>query len=193
MFPDFLKTKEKLEKMLYKMKEARLSHLGPLADVPVSLVFEGSKTVIIRADGSVQEVKPEKTTVELQVESEEVEKMTHEMVLNKMNRAAEEMAEKREKLFFEQIKKLTDEVGNVVSADGKPLSIDLFFEAIEKIDIDFDEEGNPSMLMFVANPKTSPSITKILPQVEADPRYQAIIERKREEWRARESNRKLVG
>ena len=198
MFPDFLKTKEKLQTMLYyEMMKAHLTHLEPLADLPVSIIFEGNKTVIIREDGSSEEKNREEIAAELQVKFEEVEKMSHEMVLDKINSVTEEMAGKFKKSFYEGLKKLSDETGNVVSADGKPFSMDLFFEALEKIDIDFDEAGNPSGLAFVAGPKLFPSIAKTISQAEADTendrRYEAIIERKRAEWRVRESNRKLVG
>ena len=191
MFPDLLKTKEKLQKMLnQEMKKARLLHMGPLADVPVSMIFEGNKNVVIRADSSIEETNLEKMTTELQVKFEEVEKMSHEMVLDKINGTAEEMAVKTSELFFERLTKITDETGNVVSSDGAPFSIDLFLEMLEKMEIDFDESGKPSGLSFV--PFTS-SISRVISQAETDPRYQAVIERKREEWYAREGNRKLVG
>ena len=120
MFPDFLKTKEKLQKMLdQEMKKARLFHMGPLADVPESMIFEGDKTVVVREDGSIDEENLESTTVKLEVKFEEVEKMNHEMVLDKINRAAEEMASKMAKLFYEQITESADEVGNVISAGGE--------------------------------------------------------------------------
>ena len=198
MFPDFLKTKEKLQKMLNdEMQKAQLRHMGPLAAVPQSMIFEGHKNVVAREDGSVDEGDMESTTVTLEVKFEEVEKMDHTMVLDKIDRAAEEMAAKVAKSFYDQLKNLADETGNVVSADGKPFSIDMYFEALEKMHIDFDEAGNPSQLMSIVNPKLYPSIAKAIAQAEADPanerRFQAIIERKREEWYAREGNRKLVG
>jgi hypothetical protein len=198
MFPDFLKTKENLQKMLdQEMKKARLFHMGPLAVVPESMIFEGDKTVVVREDGSIDEKNLESTTVKLEVKFEEVEKMNHEMVLDKINRAAEEMASKMAKLFYERLTESADEVGNVISAGGEPFSIDLFFEMLEKIHIDFDEAGNPSQLMCPVNPKLLPSIAETISQAKADPandrRFEAIIERKREEWRVRESNRKLVG
>jgi hypothetical protein len=198
MFPDFLKTKENLQKMLdQEMKKARLLHMGPLANVPESMIFEGDKTVVVREDGSIDEENLESTTVKLEVKFEEVEKMNHEMVLDKINRAAEEMASKMAKLFYERLTESAEEVGNVVSAGGEPFSIDLFFEMLEKIHVDFDEEGNPIQLMCPVNPKLLPSIAETISQAKADPandrRFEAIIERKREEWRVRESNRKLVG
>ena len=194
MFPDFLKTKEKLQKMLDdEMQKARLRHMGPLADVPRSMIFEGNKTVVVREDGSVDGGDLENTTVKLEVKFDEVEKMNHEMVFDKINQVAEEMAGKLKKLAFEQIKKLAEEAGNADSTGGKPLSVNSLFEMLEKIDIDFDEAGNPNELRVVAHPERLSSISIVISQAEADPRYQAIIERKREEWYAREGNRKLVG
>ena len=198
MFPDFLKVKGRLQKMLdYEMKQAHLSHMGPLADIPKSIIFEGNKTVVVREDGSVEEGGLEESRVEIRVELAEVEEMTPEMVLDKINSAAEDMAGKMKKSFYEQIEKSAEEVGNVVDANGQPFSMDLFFEMLEKIDRDFDEDGNPSLLMCPVNPKLYPSVAKVISQSEGDPeddeRYKEIIERKKEEWRARESNRKLVG
>ena len=198
MLPDFLKTKDKLQKMLhYAFTYAHSSHLGPVANVPISITFEGNKTIIIREDGSTEEMKPKAATAELQVNLSEFEKMNHEAVLNKINGVAEELAGQQATSFYEEIGKIAEEVGNVVDADGKPFSMDLFFEGLEKIDIDFDEAGDPSGLMCPVSPELFPSIAKIVEQAKDDPemnkRYDAIMERKREEWRARESNRKLVG
>lgn len=190
MLPDFPKVKGKLQKMHdYVMKHAHLSHLGPLASIRELMVFEGNKTIIIREDGSVEEIGFEEITAELQVNFAEVETMTHEMVLDRINRPAKEIAEKKAKFAYEQIGKAAEEAGNVVSADGKPFSIDLLLEFLEKMEIDFDEAGNSSRLALVAHP----SIVKVMSQAEIDPRYQELMERKKEEWRVRENNRKLVG
>ena len=200
MLPDFLKVKARLETMLnYQMELARLSHPGPLAAIRESVVFEGNKITIIREDGSVDEMGFEEITAELQVNFAEVETMTHEMVLDKINRPAKEIEEKKAKFAYEQIgkAKAAEDAGNVVSADGKPSSIEMLFEMLEKIDLDFDEAGNPSGTMFVAHPKLFPAIAKAISQAEAYPetakRYQELMDQKREEWRVRENNRKLVG
>lgn len=194
MLPDFPKVKARLETMLkYEMELARLSHMGVFADVPTSVVVEGNNTVIIREDGSVKEMGFKEITAELHVNFAEVETMTHEMVLDKINRPAKEIAGKKAKFAYEQIGKAAEEAGNVVSADGKPFSIDLLLEFLEKMEIDFDGAGNSSRLALVAHPKLRPSIVKVMSQAEIDPRYQELMERKKEEWRVRENNRKLVG
>lgn len=198
MLPDFLNVKGKLEIMFdYAFMQYLSLHLGPVANVPVSLAFEGNKTILVREDGSVEEMNPKQATAELQVDLTEFEKINEEVVINKIDGVAEEMAGQKAKSFYEEVGKAAEEVGNVVDADGKPFSMDLFFEGLEKIDIDFDEAGNPSGLMCPVHPKLFPSIAKVIEQAKDDPeinkRYDAIMDRKREEWRVRESNRKLVG
>ena len=192
MLPDFLKTKEKLKKMLNsEMKKAQLAHLGPLAASPVLRMFEGNKSIIVHEDSSTSEMNPRKMVVELEIELEEIEEMNHAVVLNKINAMTKEMAEKQEKLSYEVIGKAAKKVGNVTTSSRGTLSIDSLLEALEKIHIDFDEKGQPSGLMLVSNPETP--IDKAVFQAADDPRYQALMERKREEWRVRENNRKLVG
>ena len=194
MLPDFLKTKQKLEKMLdSERKKAELLHLGPIADTPKSMIFEGNKSIIIREDGSCEEVKMEKVTSKLEVKWEEVETMTHEAVLNKIDGTAKEMAEQIAKSFYETLSEAAEEADNVISSDRKSLSIDLLLEGLKGMHLSFDEEGNPSGLTFAGSPKLRPAFAEVLLQAESDPRYQELMERKKEEWRVRENNRELVG
>ena len=194
MLPDFLKTKEKLKRMLdSERKKAELLHLGPVADAPKSMIFEGNKTIIIYEDGSCAEVKMEKATSKLEVKWEEVETMTHETILNKIDNVAKEMAEQIKKSYYGTLSEAAEEASNVTSTDGKTLSVDMILEMVKKMPLSFDEEGNSSGLTFAGSPKLRPVLAEIISQAESDPRYQALMEQKREEWRVRESRRKLVG
>ena len=198
MLPDFPKVKARLETMLkYEMEQARLSHMGVFAEIPTSVVVEGNNTVIIREDGSVEKVELKEARVKQEIKFTEVEEMTHEMVLHKIDEVAKEMAEQMTRFAYEELNRTTDETGNVISADGKPFSIEMLFEMLEKMDLDFDEAGNPSGTMFVAHPNLFPAIAKAISQAEANPetakRAQGLMDQKREEWRVRENNRKLVG
>ncbi len=198
MLPDYLKTKEKLNIMIdFNLKQAILLHLGPLADIRETICFEGSKTVINRDDGSVSEMNPHEMTAEIEIKLEEMEGMNHEMVLDKINTMAEKMAEKQAKFFYKRIGEFAEEAGNVVSAEGETFSMDIFFEVLEKISRDFDHAGKPDEIRFSASPELFQSISKVFNEAKSDPeiqkRFDAIMEQKREEWRVRESNRKLVG
>lgn len=198
MLPDFLKTKDKLQRMIdFNLKQGILLHLGPLADIRETKLFEGSKTVINRDDGSVSEIESEEISVMLKSDMNEVETMTHEKVLEKIDHIAKELAEKQAKLFYTKIDELAKEAGNVVSAEGETFSMDIFFEVLEKISRYFDHAGKPDEIRFTASPELFQSISKVFNEAKSDPetqkRFDAIMEQKREEWRVRESNRKLVG
>ena len=194
MLPDFLKTKEKLKKMLdSEMKKAQLRHMGPFADSPKSNIFEGDEVILIREDGSRGEMKMRKMQAAVDVKLEEVEEMTHERVLEKINALAREIAGQIARRGYEVIDEAAQEVGNVTSADGEPLSIDLLLEGLEKIHLSFDEAGQPSGLRLVAHPNMSSELENIYSQLESHPRYRELMERKREEERVRENNRELVG
>ena len=198
MLPDYLKTKEKLKIMIdYELKQAKLLHLGPLANIRETIYFEGNKTVINRDDGSVSEIESEEFSVMLKFEMNEVETMTHEKVLEKIDQMAKELAEKQAKFFYKKIDEYAQEAGNVVSAEGETISIDHFFEVLEKVSRDFDSTGKPDEIVFTASPELFPSIAKVIEEAKSDPemdkRFNTIMERKREEWRVRENNRKLVG
>jgi hypothetical protein len=107
------------------------------------------------------------------------------------------MAGQQIESFFEMMHQTTEKTGNVVDAGGKPFSPELMLEALEKIEIDFNSDGSPRMptmalgeaqrakLLESANDSESMAIFEM--------RRDKIIDRKREEWRAREANRILVG
>ena len=194
MLPDFLKTKEKLKKMHNtEMKKAQCRHLGPFADTPKSEIFEGDEVILTRSDGSREEVEMKKAEGKVEIKFEEIEEMTHERILDKIDTMAREMAKQIAKTAYETMSEAAEEVGNITSADGKPLSIDLLLEGLGKMHLSFDEDGQPSGLRLVAHPKMSSALEKIYSQIESHPRYQELMERKREEWRVRENNRELVG
>ena len=120
------------------------------------MIFEGNKTISIHGDGSCEEVKMEKATSRLEVKWEEVETMTHETVLNKIDDVAKEMAEQIKKSFYGTLSEAAEEAGNVTSSDGKPLSVDLILEVLENMQVSFDEEGNPSGLTLAVSPGLYP-------------------------------------
>ena len=197
MLPDFVEVKQKLQIQLdKKLRQANLWHLGPLANIRESVVFEGNRTVLIRADGSVEEQKAEAAVASIEVESAEVEEMTAEKILDKVDGAAEKIAQQQANTFYRYIDKLAEEVGNVVSARGDSFTIEGYFEMLEKMEIDFDEAGNPELPCVVTSSGQHSVVERVLEDLEVPEnkiRFNEIIKDKREEWRARESNRKLVG
>lgn len=103
----------------------------------------------------------------------------------------------KKRAMFETIAAATEATGNVVDRKGKPLDHDTILEALELIEIDFDENGEPRMPSLVVPPNMAPRLEQLGREAESDPeirrRHDEIIEKKREAFVAREAARKLVG
>jgi hypothetical protein len=97
-----------------------------------------------------------------------------------------------EKQFFEFINRVTDEAGQTVDARGQPLSHDPLNDMLEKIHIDFDQEGKPELPTMVVHPKQFEKLKALgNPTAEQLKRREEIIERKRREFLAGRRVRKL--
>jgi len=95
------------------------------------------------------------------------------------------------------LEKVTERTGNVVKGEkGEGITPKLILDAIEKMEIGFDEKGNPIMPVLVMSPQDFEKIKAEQKAWESDgeleKRRREIIEKKRKEWIDRESNRKLV-
>lgn len=103
----------------------------------------------------------------------------------------------KKKNLFEMMNRTTARTGNVVDRAGKPLDHDAIFEMLELIEIDFDEKGEPSMPSIVIHPKMAPRLEQLSKEAEENPQIKArhadIMKRKKEQFLAREANRKLAG
>jgi hypothetical protein len=200
MLPDFPKAKKKMSKTLEgRFRNKSRQHLGPFNQSPTRQIHEGEgKWILKRDDGSIDDRGSLKQFgVEIEIKLDEIEKMTFEDVLKKIDAAADEMGKKVSGSFYEHINEVTKETGNVVDAKGEPFSMDKFLDVLDKVLIDFKEDGEPELPTIVAGPELAKKITHVLSESESNPQYKArydqIIVKKRQEWRDRENSRKLVG
>jgi hypothetical protein len=103
---------------------------------------------------------------------------------------AEEFCENLEKGLFSALYKITDFTGNVVDAHGQGINYDVLLETIEKLQIDFDDDGKPKLPTMVVHPDT-----KFKLDVEGEAAYNArlddIIARKKEVFYAKKGRRRL--
>ena len=69
-------------------------------------------------------------------------------------------------------------------------------ETIEKISLDFDDQGRPKHLHVVGGGELLEQYSRCINEIEADPnlasQFRELMARKWEEYRDRESHRKLV-
>ncbi len=197
LLPDFPSVKKEIKKVATeRLRRTVYRETTLLSRMRKSQSHEGDSFTIHRLDGTVQKSRYRETAVELTIDKKDLTSLTPKALAEKIDKAAQEMAEKTSKMIFGKLREIISESGQVHDAKGKPLSPDTFLEALEMIDIDFDEKGDPSGLTVLVGPELWERIRQKAPDWEADPefkrRHSELMRRKREAWRDRENRRKLV-
>ncbi|MGO4478048.1 hypothetical protein AB4Z32_17510 [Massilia sp. 2TAF26] len=198
MLPDIPPIKREITKALLKFLSNRIrEHMGVIGELRSYFVKEGGRVVIIREDGSVDETTMNKASAELSLDYAEVPMLTHDDVLAKLDQIAQQMASQMSQRAFETINEAVEAVGNTVNAGGRPLGPDACLEILEKMHLDFNDDGTHREVTVVVHPECGKDAMAAFRQMTEDPeysgRYKALIEKKWKEWCDREAARKLVG
>jgi hypothetical protein len=197
MLPDYPAIKEKMNRRLRQiLKATQHRHLGPFAQIKEIHVPEGHGTTLTREDGSKESVSFEHVQVMAELKGDP-EKCTAGDLVGVMNELAEKLADERIKQFFDVTNRAVKQVGNDLKREPGESTVDSIFRSLEGVWIDFNDDGTPRLPTLLAGKATADSLAKAFSDIETMPelrrRYDDIMERKREEWRARESARNMVG
>jgi hypothetical protein len=196
MLPDYPQTK----KLLFEMFRARIesaqnTQLGIFSEIPTSRLFEGRRTRLQRADGSLDEVEMERMEVSTNLSHDirDFESLSLEKILDILDDFGRRLANERQKLLLALADRTTKEVGNV----GSGTSPEGFLELFAKVQHDFDERGQVTgRQVFVASEDGKKQLDTIFRQIDENPslkrRLDQIMANKRQEFRDREASRKLV-
>jgi hypothetical protein len=133
--------------------------------------------------------RPMVTKHEWTVHVEDVVNFDVEQFLADLVDMAQDVGSQMVKMVIEHISEVSEKVGNVVSAEGRDF-FDVYAESLETIEMTFDENGDHNLTML-ANPETYDRVKDKTPTPEQEARINAIIDRKREEWRAARRRREL--
>lgn len=199
MLPDLPKLKADVAQVFHIIFKNRLNaYLGVIGEMPQYIIKEGSNPVTIRPDASRDETTLKAASAETIFKAEEIPHLTAEQRVARLDDVARDMANQMSSHAFATINKAIDKVGNVVNGKGKPFSPEAVFEVLEKIQLDFEADGvKHKELTVIIPPAMSDRVRETFEQIHQDSelskRYKEIIDKKREEWRAREAARKLVG
>ena len=84
-------------------------------------------------------------------------------------------------------------IGNVTEGGGRALDAEVLLDTYRMIEMSFDDDGRVNMPDLISgNPAASETVARIHEDEQFITELNALIDQKREEWLARESNRKLV-
>mgnify|MGYP006969420009 CR=1 FL=1 len=198
MLPDYPDIKNKLYKLLLRRMSIVQAGYSPLiSDVTNRYRFEGDKSIIIRKDGKRIKNTIMEYSQEFSLSVTEIHDITPEELLHKLDNAAIEITSQKINTMLDTVGKSAEKAGNFIETKGK-FTISTFFKMLNKVQIDFDQNTKePILPTLVAGEQTFDTLVKEFPQLDNNPKYrrrfEKIINKKREEWYARESNRELVG
>lgn len=198
MLPDYPAVKKDLASRLVDFLRIRTGHhLGVLDDIRRVQYFEGDEHSLTRGTGETERSRFRQMSSEVTFQTRDLPKLPLPLVLQRLDGAAADMARQQAQMLYEGVSEAVEKVGNVVDAQGRKMTASLIIEMLEKLHIDFDQFGRAHLPQMHIPPNLEESLMGALRELEEDPimrkQYQAVIEQKREEWRAREASRKLVG
>jgi hypothetical protein len=100
-------------------------------------------------------------------------------------------------MLVREVTRAADHTGNIVQGGGKPFNQDQYVSMLDTVELDFDASGAPSIPdLFHPDPTIQAGMQRALEKWMKDPAFMArvenSIEKQRQKWNDRESNRKLV-
>jgi hypothetical protein len=167
--------------------------MSPYGMVQIHYLHEGRTMRIVRSDKSESESGLVQMSSGIEFKVDELEELTLDKVVAKIDAMVVDMV--RQQVSFVR-ERLSSELPESQSVDGKGKKLDgeLILQALDRMQMEFYPDGTPHKIFLDAPPEL---IASAMQEIENSPelkkRHEQLIEKKREEWRAREADRKLVG
>lgn len=198
MLPDFVRVKDRRARRFASAVRREMEKLTPLLNhVRTVQQHEGRRLQYQMVDGTWDTVAYEnKISSALRIELDRIAQLGPAGYRAKAQEVAQELAPQAMRHFFGMVERFCSEAGTTVDAAGKPFDPMMLLDALEKVELDFDDQGRPELPTLVANPKDAPALARKMAEAERSPefrrRWNEVMTRKLVEWRDREADRKLV-
>ena len=190
----FPELEEKLNRLIEQVLNNVISRSSPLIkSIERFHYFEGNKSLIRRPSGEEEETEKRYSSGKTEIPVEEILYGNIENIFKHYEQAAVGVSYEQEKSLLESIERTVQDTGNVVDAKGQPLSPEIILQIMEKVEINFTEDGKSMTSSFAWSPNLREKLQPLLDDLVKTKEYKELIERKRNEWRDREANRTLVG
>lgn len=194
MLPDFPKVKKSLGEFLVQKANEVIKNSSPiLSQIRTSQIFEGDQHLLVRDDNSEEETDFKHLEEKLVLSHKEIENASLKVIFEKILGMLGNLSKQQHALIFSKLEEVTESTGNVVKTKG--INPEAVLEMLEKIQIDFDSNGNPNWPTIFSHPAQKDTWKDLLKELEKEPyikRVEEILKKQKESWYARESLRRLV-
>ena len=197
MMPDFQKVKARCNEIVNAHMKRIMMADGLLSQIKSYREFEGD-SMSVRPEGHRHEKQSSYDLVQSEVKISRAEMIQKGLAayLERVTPAAMDMQRQQVQKIFKKIEEVTNATGNVLDAKGQPPTPELLLAALDKVWIDFDDNGNPRLPTMFSGTEAAPKMRDALNKLQTEEPYKKkhddLIEKKRKEWNDRESHRKLV-
>lgn len=197
--PKNKETKAIIEKCLSQRFNSIMRHeTRPFNESPCIIQYEGKVLIHNTLDDQDSQKTMEYRKAEFthKTDLQQLISMTPEDVIKVLDEGAKNIGGQMVKYYFQVLSTAAEEVGNVVDVKDQKPTPELFLDAMRKISIPFDKDGNPKLSNMTISEEASDAWRKIIEEVETNARYKEeidkIIEQKKKEYDAEQAGRKLV-
>jgi hypothetical protein len=196
MLPRLGVLEAKFSKATSRYLQTRSRSFGVMSQIRSHVIHEGKSATIQRSSADVEAVDMLEAGEEIKMSFEEIESADMAFFVRKLDEIADGFARKFFGTFVDTLKSVTAKTGQVVNAGGRPLTADRILEILELMQVNF-ERSEAGDLTIVAPPQMMSTFEQLNQEMRTDltvkRRLDALMERKRDEFREREANRNLVG
>jgi hypothetical protein len=197
MQESFVKLEMELHEVLLAFVTAVAEEDAPmLKQIESHTIHEGSMSSILRATGEVEDIDIRTVSSESTLSKDAILYGNLDEILESFRPIGKAIATEKEKMLFEALDAATKKTGNVVDNQGRPLTLEVLLEVIEKIHLDFDHLGRAKVPTLVVAPSMMEKLKELSETSETSEfkdKFDRLISIKKAEWRAREADRILVG
>jgi len=199
LLPDLPILKDELfEVQMEFVRNVQNQNLGALSGCQFHPCYEGHSQSVLRAtgDGETNDFERIEALIEIKCEDD------LEIVFAKLSQMGTDIAAKMQANSFRMIDDTLSKLGRTIDGKGKPWT-EQYLEMMSNVMIPLNEAGELDLsgMRIVAGPTLLAQADREMEELEADPikkkafydRFNAILAQKKEEARALEANRKLVG
>jgi hypothetical protein len=202
MLPDFPRSrKESYEKLLLHLR-LRVQAKSPFAAIGRQFTQHEGTTFsyeqILDEGKRIVEEGFEEMRAPVQFQFEEIPDLLGEVLFQKLEAIADDIARQTSLLGYRRLDEAARLAGTAIDAGGQPFTQELFLKSEEARQMDFDPQTgkHDPEGVYLAHPDTAEWMHRLWQEWEKDgPFMKRVAElraKKYEDWRDRESRRKLV-
>ena len=150
----------------------------------------------MRPDQSESNTGMQQLSSVMEIRFDEIPDLTFEKAIAKYDEMILDMVRKQTGFALERLNEDIPK-SQSVDAKGKKLDAELVFQMFETIQLEFYPDGRPHELHVMGGLFSPDRLKAVEEEIQNNPelkmRWDELFARKKEEWRAREASRKLVG